>query len=762
MFNKNKISSSGNISSHYGVGYALNPKYYNKEKVNVVRIDDCFVQINFKNFNVIACYLPQKQLLQYFNTIREYINENTILIGDFNADLECPRSSEEVELINLLTDAGLEYQQYKDYFSYQKNKNSIVLNEKSFGNKNIAQVDLLTVDNPSSFRKIGCSKIDHCLVRNYNDSIKSINVYTEECSLNFSDHKCLCAQIDLHQEDGFIVGKQPRLRVHKLAADYKMQDGKRINVNEQNLFNYQHAINLQWSNQRVDRGWLEMGINNTDRHAMDRQQDMDKWIDLLDKNLFESLDATVKQTKAMTMIENKDLERIYGHQQNGNTNLAKELINNLHENYVETFADKINQMKDYEVQKVYKAHRNRIKRPGASLDQNQILDYWEKCDSRWDLFTEVDPMQERYNILGNLPIGTGVVPEVCSKENLNAIIKGLPNNKSPGRSRIPYEAYKYAGDQFNDYIYDLFTMIIQTGIIPSQWSINSIIPIHKRNDTANFKNYRPLGLSEALRKIFEAFIGLAIEDLFISEHYHYGYKKNHSTSDAAFDLDQKMKELRNKGVLQDYVLFKLDIQSAFDKIDHGSLKEFLETFIQDPFFRHIMLSLLMIQRVRLCLGAITTFYKRLRCGIIQGSKLSPKVFLALLNWCLKAGSINIPGFKYIYADDFLVLCKKEEAGLIKELIVEKLDLMGLTLSSDPGKCADIEEEDKWLGFYISKEGLSVEGQVNRNLQKAAKQAAMLRSGGIFKNRIYTHIILRVWASRVLPVLEYGLNGVGKW
>ena len=43
------------------------------------------------------------------------------------------------------------------------------------------------------------------------------------------------------------------------------------------------------------------------------------------------------------------------------------------------------------------------------------------------------------------------------------------------------------------------------------------------------------------------------------------------------------------------------------------------------------------------------------------------------------------------------------------------------------------------------------------MMKAAKQAAILRTGGIFKNRIHTHIILRVWASRVLPVLEYGLN-----
>ncbi len=128
-----------------------------------------------------------------------------------------------------------------------------------------------------------------------------------------------------------------------------------------------------------------------------------------------------------------------------------------------------------------------------------------------------------------------------------------------------------------------------------------------------------------------------------------------------------------------------------------------------------------------------------------------------MNCSLKAVSVPLPGFKYIKVDDFLVLCDKEEAGLIKDLIVKELDLIELSLSSKSGKCADIEEVDKWLGFYISKEGLSVEGQMNSNLLKESKQAAILRTGKIFKSRIHTHIILRVWASRVLPILEYGLN-----
>ncbi len=82
----------------------------------------------------------------------------------------------------------------------------------------------------------------------------------------------------------------------------------------------------------------------------------------------------------------------------------------------------------------------------------------------------------------------------------------------------------------------------------------------------------------------------------------------------------------------------------------------------------ILRSLLLIQKVRLCIGATHTGIKRLGRGIIQGSKLSPKIFLALLNWCIEVGSIRLSGYKYIFADDLLVLCKKEETSLFKDLI----------------------------------------------------------------------------------------------
>ena len=43
--------------------------------------------------------------------------------------------------------------------------------------------------------------------------------------------------------------------------------------------------------------------------------------------------------------------------------------------------------------------------------------------------------------------------------------------------------------------------------MPLIWSINAIIPVYKKGALEIFKDhYRPLGMSEALKKIFEAFI----------------------------------------------------------------------------------------------------------------------------------------------------------------------------------------------------------------------------------------------------------------
>ena len=62
-----------------------------------------------------------------------------------------------------------------------------------------------------------------------------------------------------------------------------------------------------------------------------------------------------------------------------------------------------------------------------------------------------------------------------------------------------------------------------------------------------------------------------------------------------------------------------------------------------------------------------------------------------------------------------------------------------------------------MGFYIDRTGLTTDGQVKRNLKKASTASFLLRAAGIYKNKLNISIVLRVWESRIISIIEYGLN-----
>ena len=274
----------------------------------------------------------------------------------------------------------------------------------------------------------------------------------------------------------------------------------------------------------------------------------------------------------------------------------------------------------------------------------------------------------------------------------------------------------------------------------------------------NFKDsHRPLGMSECLKKIFEAFFEPAVPDLFKTEPDQYGFKKHHSCADAACDLDEKMNFLKEKGLLKEYTLKKLDNKSAFDRVCHKAIKSFLNLHIHNPHYKVILLQLFLVQSVYISIGSFKSMIMYLTRGIIQGTKLSPKMFIAILNHAIHYKQEQLPGFIYIFADDILMLCKKKEIDKATLLLADRLSTVGLILSNEPGKCKIIESGDKWLGLKISPHGLSIESQVQYNIQKCMAALSNLRSVGIFRGKLKKELLLSVFRSRIIPVLEYGLN-----
>ena len=52
----------------------------------------------------------------------------------------------------------------------------------------------------------------------------------------------------------------------------------------------------------------------------------------------------------------------------------------------------------------------------------------------------------------------------------------------------------------------IFSSFIESGIFPNEWKMANVVPIHKRDDKQNVKNYRRFALLPIFRKTFERLI----------------------------------------------------------------------------------------------------------------------------------------------------------------------------------------------------------------------------------------------------------------
>ena len=55
-------------------------------------------------------------------------------------------------------------------------------------------------------------------------------------------------------------------------------------------------------------------------------------------------------------------------------------------------------------------------------------------------------------------------------------------------------------------LHSIFSSCIETGIFITEWKMTNVVPVQKRDDKQNVKNYRPVLLLPIFGKIFERLI----------------------------------------------------------------------------------------------------------------------------------------------------------------------------------------------------------------------------------------------------------------
>ena len=253
--------------------------------------------------------------------------------------------------------------------------------------------------------------------------------------------------------------------------------------------------------------------------------------------------------------------------------------------------------------------------------------------------------------------------EITRDEILKAI-KGLKRNKSHGSDGILNEYFIECADTLLPLLHTIFNAIYNTGCFPKILCNALVVPIHKKGDTSDPKNYRGISLISCMCKLFTSVLNSRLlswsEDNDIITDAQFGFRPNHSTVDAIFALNTIVnKYLKKKSRL--YCCF-VDYKQAFDSVDRAKLWHKIANLGLKEKILSVIKSLYSNIRTSVLLnGKISDFFIN-SLGVLQGEIISPILFSLYVNDCemdfLNNGVVptelqELSLFLLMYADDMV-------------------------------------------------------------------------------------------------------------
>ena len=166
------------------------------------------------------------------------------------------------------------------------------------------------------------------------------------------------------------------------------------------------------------------------------------------------------------------------------------------------------------------------------------------------------------------------INEPFTKNEICKHITSLKNNRASGADNILNEFIKHCPEELIPAIVKLFNVILETGIIPTDWTIGIIKALYKnKGDINDVNNYRGITLLSCLGKLFTSVINSRLYTYLTNEgtlgNEQAGFRPKHSTLDHIFALQTLSSYYISKGK-QLYCAF-VDYSKAFDFIDRTYL-----------------------------------------------------------------------------------------------------------------------------------------------------------------------------------------------
>ena len=179
----------------------------------------------------------------------------------------------------------------------------------------------------------------------------------------------------------------------------------------------------------------------------------------------------------------------------------------------------------------------------------------------------------------------------------------------------------------------IFKTCLNTGKFSSEWKKRNVVPIHKKDDKQNVKNYRPVSLLPTCGKIFERLIYNVMYDLLTDNNLlspnQSGFRSGDSCINQLLSVNHEILNAFDKG-LEVCGIF-LDNSKAFDRVWHdGLICKLLQNGISGDII-NILRDFLRKGKQRVVLSGQCSSWADVNAGVPQGSVLGPLLFLTYIN-----------------------------------------------------------------------------------------------------------------------------------
>ena len=351
----------------------------------------------------------------------------------------------------------------------------------------------------------------------------------------------------------------------------------------------------------------------------------------------------------------------------------------------------------------------------------------------------------------------------------------LSPNKSVGPDQIHPRILKELASIIAEPIAFLFNLTLERGVLPKDWKLAFVSPIHKKGSKSVAENYRPISLTAVLCKLMEKFVRSAILQYLLDNKLlskrQFGFINGRSTTtQLLYFLDKCVNNIAEGGVVD---TIYLDFAKAFDTVAHRRLLGKLHSYGIGGKLHNWIREFITGRTQTVRVNGSSSTPANVLSGIPQGSVLGPLLFVIYINDIMD----NLKSDSLLYADDTKlfrrVTCKQDAEELQADLNTLEEWSRKWLLSFHPDKChvltlgkfeniqhteryriydmeLDHVFEEKDLGVIVDSE-LSFAEHISTKVRIANAMVGLIRRSFSYLSR---KSFKKLYTAHVRPHLEY--------